>query len=51
MISRKKRVDTMGIVEKELLVFVIKYIVRWLFSNDKNRKALEQLKKKGKSTT
>jgi len=38
----------MGIWEKELIGFVLKYLVRWFFSNEKNRDAKKELKKKGK---
>ena len=28
----------MGIWEKNLIVIVVKYLLRWLFSNEKNKK-------------
>ena len=46
MINRKSRVDTMGIFEKQLVMYVLKFIFRWLMSNEKNTKAREVLKKK-----
>jgi hypothetical protein len=36
----------MGIFEKNLIMMVVKYVLRWLKSNDENRKAKERLKKK-----
>ena len=39
----------MGIFEKEILGYILKYLVRWIFSNEKNKKAKAELKKKVKA--
>ena len=37
----------MGSTELALLVYFLKYLIRWIFSNEKNKEAKRRLKKKG----
>ena len=37
----------MGIWERNLIVLIIKYILRWFLSNEKNRDKKTTVKKKG----
>lgn len=36
----------MSQVWKEVIAFVLQYVLRWIFSNEKNTKALNEIKKK-----